>query len=85
MTRAHGSASPDAGTAAPASRSSAGSRQVPDAEPSAAVLEVRGLQMHFPLRRSRLPAVRRQPIEAVRAVDGVDFTIMRGESVGSGW
>jgi len=49
---------------------------------AAPVLEVSGLEMHFPLRRSGLSAVRGQPIEAVRAVDGVDFTIARGESVG---
>ena len=82
MTRTDSSASPDAGTAAPASRSRTRSTQVPDAEPSAAVLEVRGLQMHFPLRRSPLALVRRQHAEAVKAVDGVDFAIMRGESVG---
>ncbi|HEV3186772.1 MAG TPA: ABC transporter ATP-binding protein [Acidimicrobiales bacterium] len=46
------------------------------------VLEVRGLEMHFPLRRSGLSAVRGRATEAVRAVDGVDFTIARGESVG---
>src|SRR6202047_217448 len=38
--------------------------------------------MHFPLRRSGLSAVRGRATEAVRAVDGVDFTIARGESVG---
>jgi oligopeptide transport system ATP-binding protein len=38
--------------------------------------------MHFPLRRSALSIVRRQPAESVRAVDGVNFTIARGESVG---
>jgi oligopeptide transport system ATP-binding protein len=46
------------------------------------VLEVNGLEMHFPLRRSPLAIVRRQPIEAVRAVDGVSFALARGESVG---
>jgi peptide/nickel transport system ATP-binding protein len=46
------------------------------------VLEVRDLHMHFPLRRSPLAVLRRQPPEAVRAVDGVSFTIARGESVG---
>jgi oligopeptide transport system ATP-binding protein len=46
------------------------------------VLEVSGLEMHFPLRRSSLSIVRRQPAESVRAVDGVNFAIARGESVG---
>ena len=46
------------------------------------VLEVRGLEMHFPLRRSGLSVVRGQDTESVKAVDGVDFTIARGESVG---
>ncbi|HEY1762243.1 MAG TPA: ABC transporter ATP-binding protein [Acidimicrobiales bacterium] len=51
-------------------------------ESAAPVLEVRGLEMHFPLRRTGLSVVRGHETEAVRAVDGVDFTIARGESVG---
>jgi oligopeptide transport system ATP-binding protein len=82
VTRPDGSASGDAGTAVSAPGSSAGSRQVPDTDPSAPVLEVRGLQMHFRLRRSPLALARGQHSEAVKAVDGVDFTIRRGESVG---
>ncbi len=50
--------------------------------PATPVLEVRGLEMYFPLRRSSLSIVRRKPAESVRAVDGVNFTIERGESVG---
>jgi oligopeptide transport system ATP-binding protein len=46
------------------------------------VLEVRGLEMHFPLKRSGLSVVRGQATESVRAVDGVNFTIARGEAVG---
>jgi oligopeptide transport system ATP-binding protein len=48
----------------------------------APVLEVRGLEMHFPLKRSGLSVVRGQETESVRAVDGVDFAIARGEAVG---
>jgi len=46
------------------------------------MLEVRSLQMHFPLKRSSLARLRGQSGEAIRAVDGVDFTLNRGESVG---
>jgi oligopeptide transport system ATP-binding protein len=46
------------------------------------MLEVRGLQMHFPLKRSSLARLRGQNAEAIRAVDDVDFIINRGESVG---
>ncbi len=51
-------------------------------ESAVPVLDVRGLEMHFPLKRTGLAAVRGQETESVRAVDGVDFTIARGESVG---
>ena len=53
-----------------------------ESETAPPVLEVRGLEMHFPLRRTGFSAVRGQDIESVRAVDGVDFTIARGEAVG---
>ena len=46
------------------------------------ILEVRGLQMHFPLRRSLLAHMRRDGGDAIRAVDGVDLVIRAGESVG---
>src|SRR5215467_293531 len=46
------------------------------------ILEVRGLQMHFPLKRSSLTRLRGRKADAIRAVDGVDFTLNTGESVG---
>ncbi len=46
------------------------------------VLEVKGLEMHFPLRRSSSAILHRRATEVVRAVDGVDFAIARGEAVG---
>src|SRR5579885_1797914 len=47
--------------------------------PAAPLLEVRGLSMHFPVSEGMI--VRRQ-IGAVKAVDGVDFAIRRGETLG---
>jgi len=52
--------------------------ETPSAE-SAPLLEVRGLKMHFPV--SGGIVIRRQ-VGAVRAVDGVDFVIHRGETLG---
>ena len=49
---------------------------------SEALLEVRGLAMHFPLRRGTSEWVRRVPPEVLRAVDGVDLEIRRGEMLG---
>ncbi len=45
-------------------------------------LEVRGLAMHFPLNASLVRRVRGAPIEVLRAVDGVDLTVARGEALG---
>ncbi|HET8627011.1 MAG TPA: oligopeptide/dipeptide ABC transporter ATP-binding protein [Thermomicrobiales bacterium] len=42
------------------------------------LLEVRGLQMHFPIHRGFL----RREVGAVKAVDGVDFFIREGETLG---
>jgi ABC-type glutathione transport system ATPase component len=44
-----------------------------------AVMEVQGLVKHFPLTKG---IVRRKQIGAVKAVDGVDLQIMRGETLG---
>ena len=43
------------------------------------LLEVKGLRMHFPVTEG---IVRRRRVGEVKAVDGVDFTIRRGETLG---
>lgn len=53
-----------------------------DAAMTVPILDVRGLQMHFPLKRSLLAYVRREGGDAIRAVDGVDLVIHARESVG---
>jgi oligopeptide transport system ATP-binding protein len=47
-----------------------------DARP---LLEVRGLRMHFPVTEG---VVRGRTIGEVKAVDGIDFTVRRGETLG---
>jgi oligopeptide/dipeptide ABC transporter ATP-binding protein len=47
-----------------------------------ALLQVRGLAMHFPLRRGFGAWAQRRPAEVLRAVDGVDLDVGRGEMVG---
>ena len=42
------------------------------------LLSVRGLQKHFPITRGLL----RRQVGAVRAVDGIDFSVLRGETLG---
>jgi ABC-type microcin C transport system duplicated ATPase subunit YejF len=42
------------------------------------LIEVEGLTKHFPIRRGLFS----REVAAVRAVDGVDFTIRRGETLG---
>jgi oligopeptide/dipeptide ABC transporter ATP-binding protein len=60
----------------PAPREGASAPAVDDGE---ALLEVRDLQMHFPIRQG---VVWQRQVGAVRAVDGVDFTVRAGESLG---
>ncbi|HEU4975360.1 MAG TPA: dipeptide ABC transporter ATP-binding protein [Baekduia sp.] len=50
-------------------------------QPAAArepLVQVRGLEMHFPIRAGFF----QRQVGAVRAVDGVDFDVMRGETLG---
>ena len=46
---------------------------------SDALVEVSGLSVHFPITEG---AVRRKQVGAVRAVDGIDMVLHRGETVG---
>jgi len=48
----------------------------PDSKP---LLEVRGLQMHFPVTEG---IVINRKVGEVKAVDGIDFTVRRGETLG---
>jgi oligopeptide/dipeptide ABC transporter ATP-binding protein len=43
------------------------------------LLELSGLVKHFPVRRGLVSALKREPALRVRAVDGVDLTVGRGE------
>ncbi|MCA1837110.1 MAG: peptide ABC transporter ATP-binding protein, partial [Actinobacteria bacterium] len=44
---------------------------------SAPLLQVSGLRKHFPVRRG----LRRRKVGAVRAVDGLDFDVLRRETL----
>jgi oligopeptide/dipeptide ABC transporter ATP-binding protein len=46
------------------------------------LLEVRGLRMEFAVRRGFGPWLRRQQQEVLRAVDGVDLELVKGETLG---
>jgi oligopeptide/dipeptide ABC transporter ATP-binding protein len=50
--------------------------------PSTPLLEVRDLAMHFPLNSSLTRRMRGAQIDVLRAVDGVDLTVARGEALG---
>ena len=54
------------------------STRQPGQRPAEDLLVVRGLQKHFPITRGLL----RRKVGAVRAVDGIDFTVRRGETLG---
>ncbi len=43
------------------------------------LFRVEGLEVHFPMRGSLLDILLRRPVGAIRAVDGIDLTIRRGE------
>jgi peptide/nickel transport system ATP-binding protein len=46
------------------------------------LLEVRDLSMYFPINASLVRRLRKVPIDVLRAVDGVDLAIARGEALG---
>ncbi|MCR4427141.1 MAG: ABC transporter ATP-binding protein [Firmicutes bacterium] len=46
------------------------------------ILEVRNLVKHFPVRRGLIQSLRGGPIIALRAVDGVSFSVRKGEIFG---
>jgi oligopeptide/dipeptide ABC transporter ATP-binding protein len=48
---------------------------------AAPLLQVTGLVKHYPIGRGLVGRLAGRPEEAVRAVDGVDFTISRGETL----
>ncbi len=52
---------------------------VPTGPAAGPLLEVRGLKMHFPITEG---IIARRKIGEVKAVDGVDLTIQRGETLG---
>ena len=54
-------------------------RHVGDPQPADDLLRLEGLQVHFPLGGGLLDSMLRQPVSVVRAVDGVDLTLQRGE------
>jgi len=58
--------------------SDTGGRTPEQIEPAEALVEVRGLKKHFPIRRGFLG----RRVGAVRAVDGVSFWVRRGETLG---
>jgi oligopeptide/dipeptide ABC transporter ATP-binding protein len=43
------------------------------------LFRIEGLEVHFPMRGSLLDIIMRRPAGAIRAVDGIDLTIRRGE------
>jgi len=49
---------------------------------SPVVLDVRDLRMHFPRRQKGHGLFSRQPLEPLRAVDGVSFEVRQGETLG---
>src|SRR3954451_19638796 len=50
--------------------------------PDAPLLEVRGLAMHFPLRGGLGRRLRGEEPAVVRALDGIDLDVRRGEALG---
>ena len=50
-------------------------------ESTTPLLDVRGLVKHFPIKRGLFGRLRGVPTSAVKAVDGVDFSIERGQTL----
>ena len=46
------------------------------------ILRLEGLEVHFPIRRSLTDSLRGRPAGVVRAVDGIDLSLKRGEVLG---
>jgi oligopeptide/dipeptide ABC transporter ATP-binding protein len=46
------------------------------------LLRLEGLEVHFPIRGSLLDSIRRRPAAVIRAVDGIDLTLRKGEVLG---
>jgi oligopeptide transport system ATP-binding protein len=63
----------------PSEAAGAASQASPSAAPGETLLEIRGLKKHFPLTQG---IVFKRTVGHVRAVDGVDLTMRRGETVG---
>ncbi|MFJ8941023.1 ABC transporter ATP-binding protein [Streptomyces sp. NPDC102365] len=60
------------------SAQSGGATLTKDAAPGETLLKVTGLQKHFPIRKGLL----QRQVGAVRAVDGLDFEVKSGETLG---
>jgi peptide/nickel transport system ATP-binding protein len=60
------------------SAKSGGATLIKDAAPGETLLKVTGLQKHFPIRKGML----QRQVGAVRAVDGIDFEVRSGETLG---
>jgi oligopeptide/dipeptide ABC transporter ATP-binding protein len=65
-----------AGAVAPVPSSAAAETAPPD------LLRLEGLQVHFPIRGGLFDSLNRRPVAVVRAVDGIDLTIRKGEILG---
>ena len=46
------------------------------------LIELHDLEVHFPVRRGLVEVVTRKPPRVIRAVDGIDLTLRRGEVLG---